>query len=216
MTEDSYMVPINLFCLISGLILCTVSIVLTIRDMRADSANGFWKILSERHPVGLGFGITFLIAAAVFIHESRGFNMLKHLHPACGSKRYTPEEIDAEANSPDAKWYSSYDIFVTPNVLIGTNRGLTVVAYSDIQKVYTSSRSHTEPKKMPGGGWPISAYLLAKPGKEYKTQRVIIITKNHRRLILCEEKNDPTDLLRKIIEEKCGPGVWQEDGVPDK
>ena len=213
--DDFIMFPVNLFCLVLGVTLCAVSIVRTVRDMGAGSAESFWKILSEQHPIGLSFGITFLIAAAIFINLSRGFNVLRHLRPACGSKRYTPAEIDAEANRPDAKWYSGYDIYVTPNVLIGTNRGMAAVAYSDIEKVYVRSRFHTETRNMPGGGWPLSAYLFRKPGKEYHTQRVIIVTKNHRRIVLCEEKDSRTSSLRKIIEEKCGPGVWQEAGASD-
>ena len=211
--EDSEFFPINAFCVLLGLTLCTVSIVLTVRDMSAEGLtdiSGFWKILSEQHPIWLAFGITALISGAICINLSRGLNMLKHLRPACSSKRYTPEEIDAEANSPDAKWYAEYDIYVTPNVLIGTNRGMTVVQYSDIRKAYIRSRTHTETKWHPGSIRGYS-FLRSGPTKTYETERLIIITKRHRRLVLSEDDYLSVGAIRKIIEEKCGPDVWKEN-----
>ena len=80
-------------------------------------------LLTNEHPLGLVFGITILIVNSLCIHWTGTINVFKHLRPACGSIRYTPAEIDEQANHPESVWYPLAGIYITPNMIIGTQKG---------------------------------------------------------------------------------------------
>ncbi|MBR1893408.1 MAG: hypothetical protein IJ815_07755, partial [Lachnospiraceae bacterium] len=92
--------------------------------------------------------------------------------------------------------------YITPKIVIGTNKGLTAVEYDDIQKIYVRSRWHTE-----ASGLSIKRHRKYRY-REYYTYQVIVKTKNHKRLILCDSRSINISALRKAIEEKCGRSVW--------
>jgi len=165
--------------------------------------NGdFRSVLLDEHPLGIVFGVTILIVIGIWMHLSRTLNMIKHLRPACGSVRYTPEEIDEQANMPGSVWLDGGDIYITPKIVIGTNKGMTAVEYDDIQKIYVRSRWHTEASGLSRKRHRKYRY------REYYTYQVIVKTKNHKRLILCDSRSINISALRKAIEEKCGRSVW--------
>ena len=106
---------------------------------------GYWclecidgSIMSEAvkaHPVGFVFGITGLILALLFSGMEGYFGALLYLRPICGSVKYTPEEIDEQANMEDARWVSGLGVCLAPKIMIGTARGIAVVEYGDIAKI---------------------------------------------------------------------------------
>lgn len=106
---------------------------------------GFTDRLTDEHPVGMVFGITLLVFWAMWESVSRSINAIKHLRPNCGSIRFTHQEIDDQANLPNSKWISSNDVYITPKIVIGLNRGLTAVEYSDIEKIYVKKKDILNP-----------------------------------------------------------------------
>ena len=128
--------------------------------------------------------------------------MIKHLRPACGSIRYTPEEIDEQANMPGAEWLNGCDIYIAPKIVIGTNKGMTAVEYDDIKEIYVRSRWHTEANGLSRKRHHKYRY------REYYTYQVIVKTENRKRLILCDSRNFNQAALKKAIEARCGRSVW--------
>ena len=167
----------------------------------------FMDRLTDRHPVGLIFGITILIVTCLCMHWSRTLNVIKHLRPACGSVRYTPEEIDEQANRSESEWLPGVDMYVTPEILIGTNKGMTAVRYDDIRQVYIRPKWHTE--AIPGTRRIRRGHVRYKY-REYNTYQVIVVTKKNKKLKMCDSRNLGGVSLKKHIDERCGPGVWAE------
>ena len=167
----------------------------------------FFDRMTDRHPLGLIFGITILFVTSLCMHWSRTLNVFKHLRPACGSVRYSPEEIDEQANRVESVWLAGYDIYVTPEILIGTNKGMTAVRYDDIKKVYIRSKWHTE--AIPGTRRIRRGHVRYKH-REYNTYQVIVVTKNNKELKMCDSRHTGGASLKKHIDERCGPGVWAE------
>ena len=169
----------------------------------------FLSILIDNHPLGLCFGITILIFAWIGMYLDRALNVIKHIRPACGSVRYTRKEIDEQANSPESVWIYGYDIYVAPKILIGTNVGMTAVEYKDIKQLYFQEKWHREAirgsKRITLSGRETHSY------RDAFTYRLIVVTQNNRRLIMCDSMSGDGAALKKHIDEKCGPGVWGPD-----
>ena len=123
------------------------------------------------HPIGLVFGITIWILVAVMMHFGGTLNLLKALRPACGETRYTPEEIDAQANMEDAVWVGGLGICLAPEIMIGTVKGVTAVKYDEIARIGVRRKLHTMMEK-----------------REYYTYRVVVKTTNGKRLIFSDTK----------------------------
>ena len=123
---------------------------------------------------------------------SRSFNAVKNLRPACGKVRFSHEEIDAMANHPRSEWIAENEVYITRDVIIGMNRGLAAVEYSDIRKIYVKKHWHFESKR-PG----------RRTGKEYYTYKVIAQTQDNKRVAICENE-DISAKLRSVIKKKCG------------
>ena len=154
--------------------------------------------LLDAHPISLSFGLTFLIVTSLLVHWEHPLNLIKHLRPACGSVRYTQEEIDEQANLPESEWFDGAEMYFTPKIIIGTNKGMTAVEYEDIKKAYVNRKWHTEKK---GTG-------KRKKYTEYYTYQVIVITYNHKRLEMCDSRHINIDAIKKKIDECCGEGIW--------
>lgn len=174
--------------------------------------TGFFDRLSEAHPIGLSFGLTLLIAAAIWTNLSGGLlTMIKHFFPACGSVRYSKAFIDEQADHPESVWLGDdYGIYVTPEILIGTNKGMTAVGYGDIKEVYVKTLTRSE--SIPGSKRynPLTGRRSYRY-RDYETYRVIIRTKKNKRLVLCENRCvGDCPKLKKVIEERCGTGIWKE------
>ena len=122
------------------------------------------------HPIGLVFGITIWILVAVMMHFGGTLNLLKALRPACGETRYTPEEIDAQANMEDAVWIGGLGICLAPEIMIGTVKGVTAVKYDEIARIGVRRKLHTMEKR------------------DYYTYRVVVKTINGKRLIFSDTK----------------------------
>ena len=203
-----------LFGIINALLIISISLILssfvrTFIDVYTEHQGFFcfWNELRENHPLGLVFGITFLIVSFVGILDSGWINMFKHLRPACSSRRYKAKEIDALVNHPDTRLLDSICVFATPDALIGINRGITVVEYGDIAGVRVKTIHHSQRKyRDPRGrtGFLTAMYYAATDQyNEWDTYRVIIKTKNHRRMVLTETSYKEGDkLLFPIINEK--------------
>lgn len=150
--------------------------------------------LDKDHSVGKVFGYIVLVYAFIWELLSRSRNAIKNLRPACGSTGYSHQEIDDQANLPVSEWIADNEVYITPKIIIGTNRGLTAVEYTDIQKVYVKKTSHIRSKTS---------------RKIYYTYEVIAKTANNKSLVLCDgEKLSPK--LKAAIIEKCGSDIWKE------
>ena len=172
---------------------------------RCSDAN-FFSILIAKHPLGLCFGVSILIFAWIGMYLERTLNVIKHIRPACGSVRYSRKEIDEQADSPESVWINGYDIYVTPKILIGTNKGMTAVEYKDIKRVYFQEKWHREAlrgsRKITLSGRETHTYHDAF------TYRLIVVTQNNRRLIMCDSSSGDDGGLKRYIDEKCGPDIW--------
>ena len=153
--------------------------------------------MTQAHPIGMVFGITWLIVAAMGMHLCGTLNMFKHLRPACGSTRYSVKEIDAEANMPDAVWLSSAGIYLAPKIMIGTQKGMTAVGYGEIARVSIKAIMHFQKFKHKRHK-PHSQYY------EYHTYQITVKTKRGKRLKFADSKRlamlDMNKLYEKILE----------------
>ncbi len=206
--QDTLLFPETMGITFFGLALVIISIVNTCLDMQFTDA-GFFSTLSNEHPICLCFGITLLIAGGIFIHLNRSFNVLRHFRPACGSVRYTPEEIDREACLPESRWYRGYDIYVTPRLLIGTNRGMTAVEFGDIKEVTVRQKCRHESDRTRGHVSLVTGRRSYRQ-KEYYSCIITVTARNGRHLKLCDSRDLSGEVIRQIIEERCGKGVWSE------
>ena len=140
------------------------------------------SLLSETttaHPVGLIFGITGLLLEAMMIHWGGTLNMLKHLRPACGSRRYTVAEIDEQANMPDAVWFPGLGICLAPKIMIGIKKGVTAVEYSDISRIKVTSGMHLKRTSKYGNNGE-GTY------RTYDTYQIVVKTKRGKRLVFSD------------------------------
>ena len=153
--------------------------------------------MTQAHPIGMVFGITWLIVAAMGMHLFGTLKMFKHWRPACGSTRYSVKEIDDQANMPDAVWLSSAGIYLAPKIMIGTQMGMTAVGYGEIAQVKAKKVLHYEkfkhkPRK------PRSQYY------EYHTYQIIVKTKRGKRLKFSDAKRlsmlDLNKLYERVLE----------------
>ena len=206
--KDTLLFPETVGITLFGLALVSISIVSTFLDMPFTDA-GFFSVLKDEHPICLGFGITFLIAGGIFIHLTRSFNVPKHYRPACGSVRYTPEEIDSEVSLPGSKWYHGYDIYVTPKLIIGCSRGMTAVEFDDIKEVRVKKKRRSESDRTSSHVSLLSGRKIYRQ-KEYFSCIITVITKNNKRLKLCDSRDLSGEVILKIIEERCGSEVLKK------
>lgn len=206
--DDTLLFPETMGITLFGLALVIISIVNTCLDM-SFSDEGFFRILSEKHPLSLGFGITLLIMGGIFIRLTRSLNVLKHLRPACGSVSFTPEEIDREADLPESVWYPGYDIYVTPRLIIGTNRGMTAVELDDIQRVRIREKRRTESDRTKSRVSLVTGRKTYRQ-KEYTSCIITVWTKNGRRLTLCDSRSLSGEVIMNILKERCGSEVLED------
>ena len=122
------------------------------------------------HPIGLVFGITIWILVAVMVNLGGTLNLIKALRPACGKTRYTPEQIDAQANMDEAVWLGGLGICLAPEIMIGTVKGVTAVKYEEIARIGVRRKLHAMEKR------------------DYYTYRVVVRTTNGKRLIFSDTK----------------------------
>lgn len=205
---DLRCVNVSIVLFLLALVLIFLSIYHTYQDIYVNGFNdSFMHRLTDEHPLGLVFGITLLILFGIWESGSPVSNSIKHFRPACGSVRYTPEEIDEQANLPESEWLLLYDIYITPKLIIGVNRGVTAVEYDDIDKIYIKRKWHTEGSGMETRSSRKNFYKSS----EYYTYRIMAITKNNKRLCLSETKNSgKMPDLRNKIKEHCDRDVWPD------
>ena len=87
--------------------------------------------------------------------------------------------------------------------------GMTAVEYKDIKQLYFQEKWHREAirgsKRITLSGRETHSY------RDAFTYRLIVVTQNNRRLIMCDSMSGDGAALKKHIDEKCGPGVWGPD-----
>ena len=178
----------------------------------------FVGALRGDHPLGLVFGLTILLINSLIMCSEGTWLMIRHFHPACGSVRLKPREIDAQADLPESEWLERVGLYFTPEILIGTNRGMAAVRYDDIERAYTRKRNHIDWFGGPGmskvgmnrvtAGEILAKNLIwaASDSSEYSTYQLMVVCKNHRKVKMCEVTYfDPAILDR--LRERCGPEV---------
>lgn len=156
----------------------------------------FSDVLTSDHPVGLVFGITFLIVLAVGKEFSSPFNYFKHLRPASTGRRYKPGEIDELANMNTSSWIELNHAYLTPHALIFTEGGMTVVEFEDIEELYFKKIRHT---RRIGSGHRIPS---RNRYRTFYTYPMYVKTKNGKRLRLTD--NGVDGAIKDRINAACG------------
>ncbi len=190
-----------------GAFLCFLSFYNAYKDL--PSEKGYMYLLTNEHPLGLVFGITILIVNSLCIHWAGTVNVIKHLCPACGSVRYTPEEIDEQANHPESVWYDNAKIYITPKTIIGTQKGMSAAEFTDIEKAYMRAKWHTQRST------PNYTPRSKRKYDDYYKYQLVIRTKNHKKLIMSNSQHFEKEII-ETIKEKCGPDVWIEKELQEK
>ena len=149
--------------------------------------------MTQAHPIGMVFGITWLIVVAVGMNAMGTLNVFKHFHPACGDTKYSVKEIDDQANMPDSVWLPTAGIYLAPKIMIGTQKGMTAVNYSEIKSVSIKASLHFERYKNRRRDKTHDQYF------EFETFQIIVRTKGGRRLKFSDTKSLPN---MKIIYDK--------------
>ena len=149
-----------------------------------------WKELKNNHPLGLVFGLTILVVLAIVTDDGHTLHTATPIRPSVSGRRRSAKEIDDLANHPDTIWLNDIKVFVTPEALIGLNKGLTVIDYKDIAGIRVKTRNHSRrthrgPRGRVGVGMAIY-YSLTEHHTEWQTYRLIVKTKKHRNMLLTE------------------------------
>lgn len=157
------------------------------------SFPNMWNELKNNHPFGLVFGLTILVALALVNYNDNTLNTAKHIRPAVSGRRRSAKQIDDLANHPDTVWLEAPEVFVTPEALIGINKGITVIDYDDIAGLKVRTRNHSRrtyrgPRGRVTAGRAIY-HALTEHHTEWQTYRLIIKTKRHRRMVLTETRH---------------------------
>ena len=163
--------------------------------------------LYQRNVPCLVFGIVIIYVNCVGIYTLGSLNMLKHLRPSCSGKRYRAKEINDLANHPDTVWNEGLQIYVTPEALIGFNRGLTVIEYDDIvsikaKKIHRSERVGPPHPYTVGHVGSSFIHALLDKYNEWDTYLIIIKTRTHKRMVLSEVRNSACDKTLKELLDK--------------
>lgn len=160
--------------------------------------KNLWSETIERNAAGIVFGITGFIVLLPMIDVFGPMHVFRLLRPACGSKRYTIEEINEQANMEDSLWLHNYGVYLTPKIMIGTANGITVVEYSDIASIGVKQVLHFKRiRKRLTGDFRLEDY------REYYTYQLIVKTKGGKKLKFTNSDYDPSD---SIIYERCLEG----------
>ncbi len=173
------------------------------------SFPNMWNELKNNHPFGLVFGLTILVVLALVNYDDNTLNTAKHIRPAVSGRRRSAKQIDDLANHPDTVWLEAPEVFVTPEALIGINKGITVIDYDDIAGLEVRTRNHSRrtyrgPRGRVTAGRAIY-HALTDHYTEWQTYRLIIKTKRHRRMVLTETRNkDGYKELLPYLNSRCG------------
>lgn len=208
--ENMFGARFYIFMEFLGAFLCFLSCYNAYKDL-ATSDETYSYILRNDHPVGLCFGITILLINSVIIYGEGTIYVYRHLHPLCGSVKFTPEEIDELANDPESQWMRRNGLYFTPEVLISIRRGMKAVRYDDIEKILTRKRTYTNWSTGPRNsrvGW--NRFTVAKTmiwatskDSEYDSYQLIFITKNSKKIIMCVDTYIEPEVV-DLIKEKTG------------
>ena len=138
----------------------------------------------------------------------------RHMHPAHGSVKLTPKEIDAQANCEKSKWFQRQGLYFAPEILIGTQRGMAAVRYDDVEKVILKSREHTNWGSAPNGSrwktsdrYNVELAIWANSSRSKCTlYKLIVISKNHKKLTMCAASS-MEDKVLDLLKKRCGKEV---------
>lgn len=158
------------------------------------TGKGFWEDLKEYHLVSLIFGITFLIVFdigfySVDRHEIKRWG---DVYSAGRMRSYTPEEVDAQANAPEAEWLPNLRLILAPEMVIGYNNGVRVVRYEDVEML--KARSTIGKVKVSMFKWVERDSIRLQPSGKVVNE-----------IVLAESFDDPELALMEIdiLREKC-------------
>lgn len=161
------------------------------------------SLLSEAykaHLVGFIFGITGLFLSVLMIHWSGMLYVFKHFHPACGSVKYTPKEIDEQANMDDAVWLPGMKVYLAPKIMIGMSKGVTAVEYGDVARIKVVKSMHLKNTKSSYGRMDRDSRQYMEGYKEYYTYQLVVKTKRGKRLVFSDSGYEPVETYKKIYE----------------
>ena len=147
---------------------------------------GFIGVMLDDHPFGLIFGLSIFLVIGMMMYPYGLLYIIRHYYPACGSVKYTTPELEEQMKRPETEKVDYADLYFTPEILIGTQIGMTAVRYDDIEKVYTRKKLHIN--------WDFPKNFL------YHTHQIIVVCKNHKKLTMC----DVTFLDQSLIDRVSG------------
>ena len=181
--DNGVMLPLILGMLGVAVLLAALSFINTARDMRLDMYAGrsFFSLLTDQHPLGLVFGITLLILAGIGMGVDGTLNLIKHYRPACGETKFSREQIDEQASDPKTEYMKSVEIFLAPDMLIGIRKGVTAVAYGEVDSLQVTEHYYSKREGMKMT--PRLDYLHTKDMYYY---HLIARTKGGKKLLLSQ------------------------------
>ena len=213
-----------LFFILMGMFLVAIILILLsfIRAYLAVlpefSLIGWLLSVRNDHPLGLVFGITIIIVASVGLGVCGTPTFVRCLFPSFSGKKYSAHEIDEMVNHPETTYLKEIAVYVTPEAAVGLNRGIAVAQYDDIAGIRLKVK-HNRQKTTNGsnrGRMSVGRamyYVLTDHYREWDTYYVVLITKNHGKLVLAEVAYEmDVSRLAQILTEKC-PGIELSDEV---
>ncbi len=169
---------------------------------------GFWDVLIHDYVGGLAIGIPWLLFTLwLSWGEKVILTAFRDRFPVFVGNGVTPEEVDRQADMPETKLLSVSGILAAPDMLIGTNKGLTAVSYGDIVRVSVRHK-----KRFGNTNWTNNENYDKLGFFDWCV--VTVQTKDNRELIFYEHRNVlERDKLAQIIDEKCGLGIWKDENL---
>ena len=175
--ENAVMNGLTLSLMFVSVLLCGIGIINMVR--------GVDNIHYVPH---LAFGVPLIILAIMGVQTDRTFEVLKSYSPKCGDKRFTREQIDAQANSEQTEHLRSMGILLAPEMMIGYSAGVAAVAYEDISYFRIKETWHSERV----GGRYSNKY------REYYTYKIAAVTNEGKAVVISNSTGNPETELDKV------------------
>ncbi len=202
---DLQCVNLSMGALIVTVVLFTTAVVLTWRSRyiqyhELDAVRiPFREQLFQEHPVSVIVSIISLLLFLFFESNVHTWRILHHFRPYFGSKGLSIPLLDEQADCKASQWEESLHIYATPELLIGTEYGMTAIRYYDIQEIYIKTARYPD---LVGYGKSSHFELCT---------RYTLIVRNYQgeAFVLYRGDFNPEKWVRPIIEQHCDPDVWK-------
>ena len=137
----------------------------------------------------LAFGTPLLIMAVLCIQIDKSIAVIRSIRPMSGDKKFTKEQVNAQANAKNAKNLGYEGIILAPDMLIGSSAGIAAVAYEDISSLQVKRTLHER--------YYNKRHLR---GMDYYTYDIIVRTNRGKKVVISKSLYNAEVAVKKLYD----------------